>query len=44
MRKINNDIICAVRGMYCQKIEYYEKEKTERFTKVGEKGYQTIVK
>jgi hypothetical protein len=44
MCKINNDVICAVRGIFCQKIEDHEEEKTERFTKVDEKGYQIIVK
>jgi hypothetical protein len=38
MYKINNDVICAVRGIFCQKTEDYEKEKTERFTKADEKS------
>jgi len=27
--RYNNDVICEVRGIFCQKIEDYEKEKTE---------------
>jgi len=44
MYKINNDVICAIRGVFCQKIEDNEKEKIERFTKSGVKSYQTRVK
>jgi hypothetical protein len=43
MYKIN-DVICAARGVFWQKIEDNEKEKTERFTKFGVKGYETRVK
>jgi hypothetical protein len=44
MHKINNDVICAVRGVFCQRIEDHEKEKARRFTKVYVKGYQPTVK
>jgi len=32
--KINNDALCEVRGIFCQKIEDYEKEKLRLVRKV----------